>query len=86
MLVGEPTIVRVKMGTREKVIHMNKIFPLLLEDTSPIDTHMGTSSIHTHILSYVNYAEVVNDSSNPVDNNLLERTTQSGYIVRPIDY
>ena len=80
------TSVRVKMGTREQVVHMNRIRPLLLEDTSPPETLTWKPPLFTQDDEP---PEEETDSDSPANSNVnppLERTTRSGRVVRPVDY
>jgi len=74
------------MGTREQVVHMNRIRPLLLEDTSSQETLTWEPPLFTQDDEPI---EEENDSPTPQDSNVnshLERTIRSGRVVRPVDY
>ena len=80
----DATCVKVKMGSREQVIHMNRIRPLLMKDTSTTETLTWEPPLFTHTESST--AEEQNDSP-PLDNNhVVEQTTRSGRVIRPVDY
>ena len=80
----DATSVKVKMGTRQQVIHMNQIRPLLLEDSSSSETPTWEPPWFTHENDEPSEEEnpAAQDNSNPV----VERTTRSGRVVRPVDY
>ena len=80
------TSVKVKMGTREQIIHMNQICPLLLEDTSPSEALTWEPPLFTQDDES---SEEENNSLTPEDSNVnppLERITRSGHVVHPVDY
>ena len=71
------TSVRIRMGTKEQVVHVNRVRPLLQKDTS-VSEEPGnwTPPLFQHV-----------DSGNGQDdeNPALLRTTRSGRIIRPPD-
>ena len=68
---------RVKMGTKEQVVHVNRVLPLLQKDTSVSE---GPGNWTPPLFQHV-------DSGNGQDdeNPALLRTTHSGCIIRPPD-
>ena len=71
------TSVRIRMGTKEQVVHVNRVRPLLQKDTS-VSEEPGnwTPPLFQHV-----------DSGNGQDdeNPAMLRTTRSGRIIRPPD-
>ena len=71
------TSVRIRMGTKEQVVHVNRVCPLLQKDTSVSE---GPGNWTPPLFQHV-------DSGNGQDdeNPALLRTTPSGRIIRPPD-
>ena len=74
------TTVKVRMGTKEQVVHINRVRPLLQEDTSGEESQTWTPPLFQHMESgeaddgHNDYQEAENP---PV------RTTRSGRVSRP---
>jgi len=81
----DATSVKVKMGTREQVVHINRIFPLLQEDTSTNESQRWTPPIFTHTEPSGD-DEVASDNSGVTTDDPPLTTTRSGRVVRPVDY
>lgn len=80
------TSVKVKMGAREQVVHVNRIRPLLQESTSVAESHVWTPPLFTHTESSETDEAAVDDCGAPADDAPPPQTTRSGRVIRPVDY
>ena len=85
--VIDTTSVRVKKDAREQVVHINRVRPLLQEDSSIEECRLWSPPLFTHIDS-AGEEEVAVDNSHPDvrDAPSTTRTTRSGRVIRPVDY
>ena len=81
----DATSVKVKMGTREQVIHINQIRPLLQRDTTVGEPLTWTPPLFTHSNSDTDDERAVENGPIPGDDRTV-RTIRSGREIRPVDY
>ena len=74
----EATSVKVKMGTKEQVVHINRIHPLLQKNT----LEEGHYNWITPLFQNLESDETQNDDQE-TENSASARTTHSGRVVRP---
>ena len=82
----DATSVKVKMGTREQIVHINRIRPLLQEDSSVTGSQGWTPPLFTHTESSGADELAVADHGIPTDDRPPLITTRSGRVIRPVDY
>ena len=78
----DTTSIKVKMETREQVVHINRIRPLLQEDSLAKEGQLWSAPLftHTECSGTDDDQEATQDDSPPV------RTTHSGRVICPVDY
>ena len=74
----DATSVKVKMGTKEQVVHINRIRPLLQKDTLEEGPHNWTPPLFQNLES-----GEAQDDDQETENSTSARTTRSGRVVRP---
>ena len=74
----DATSVKVKMGTKEQVVHINRIRPLLQKDTLEEGHYNWAPPLFQNLES----DETQNDDQE-TENSASARTTRSGRVVRP---
>ena len=71
----DATSVKVQMGGKEQIVHINRIRPLLQEDTAAKRSQIWTPPLFQHLES--------DGADCPEDNSSTTVTTRSGRVVRP---
>ena len=83
--IVDATSVRVKMETREQVVHINRIRPLLQEDSSAKEGHLWSPPLFTHTDISGTDEAAVSDHEASQDDSPPMRTMHSGLVIRPVD-
>ena len=85
--VIDATSVRVKKDSREQVVHINRIRPLLQEDSSIKECQMWSPPLFTHTDSSGDEGIAVDDDCFDVQEvPPPTRTTRSGRVICPVDF